>query len=56
MHHELHTEIDAAPELVWQVLIDLDRYPDWNTAVAVTAGSTPTLAPMPNWRLARVAR
>ena len=40
MHHELHTEIeiDAAPEVVWRTLIDLDRYPDWNPFIVSANG------------------
>ena len=40
MHHELHTgiEIDAAPEAVWSVLIDLDRYSDWNPFIVSVDG------------------
>jgi hypothetical protein len=40
MHHELHTEIDidAAPEVVWQVLTDLDRWADWNPFITSSVG------------------
>ena len=41
MHHELHTEIDidAAPETVWQVLIDLDGWADWNPFITSSVGT-----------------
>lgn len=40
MRHELHTEIeiDATPEVVWQVLTDLDRYADWNPFITSSVG------------------
>lgn len=40
MHHELHTDIDinATPEVVWQVLTDLDRYPEWNPFITSSVG------------------
>ena len=40
MRHELHTEIDidAPPERVWAMLIDLDRYPEWNPFVTSACG------------------
>ena len=41
MKHELHTEIDidAAPEVVWQVLTDLDKYGEWNPFITSSVGS-----------------
>jgi hypothetical protein len=41
MHHELHTEIDinATPEVVWQVLTDLDRYAEWNPFITSSVGT-----------------
>lgn len=40
MYHRIHTEIeiDTSPELVWQVLIDLDRYTDWNPFITSSVG------------------
>jgi len=41
MHHELHTEIDidATPEVVWQVLTELDGYADWNPFITSSGGT-----------------
>lgn len=40
MHPELHTEIeiDAASDAVWEVLVDLDRYPDRNPCIVSSQG------------------
>lgn len=40
MHHELHSEIaiDAPAEVVWDVLIDLERYHEWNPFIVESAG------------------
>lgn len=41
MRHEVHTEIDidATPDVVWQILTDLDHYPDWNPFIVASHGS-----------------
>ncbi len=40
MNHELHTEveIEATPSVVWDVLTDLEAYPDWNPFVVSSEG------------------
>ena len=40
MRHELHTEIDidATPETVWEVLIDLGKYHEWNPFIVQSSG------------------
>ncbi len=40
MHHELHTEVEiAAPiEVVWETLIGLAAYPDWNPFIVSAEG------------------
>ena len=41
MRHELHTEItiDAPTRVVWEVLVDLDRYAEWNPFVVRSSGT-----------------
>jgi hypothetical protein len=40
MHHELHTEIniDATPEIVWEILTDLGQWTDWNPFITSSVG------------------
>ena len=40
MKHELRTEIeiDAAPEVVWEILVDLGRYEEWNPFITSSSG------------------
>lgn len=40
MHHELHTEIEieAPPEMVWEILTDLNQYSDWNPFIVEASG------------------
>lgn len=33
MLHEVTVEIDASPGLVWEVLMDVERWPEWNASV-----------------------
>jgi hypothetical protein len=44
MAHHLHTEIeiDAAPTVVWSILIDLDGYTDWNPFITSSSGTIAT--------------
>ncbi len=41
MQHQLHTEVEihAAPEIVWDVITDLDRYSEWNPFIVESTGA-----------------
>lgn len=41
MKHDLHTsiDIDAPPEIVWEMLTDLDEYATWNPFVVSASGT-----------------
>ena len=41
MHHALRTsiDIDAPPRVVWDVLVDLDAYAEWNPFIVSSSGS-----------------
>lgn len=41
MKYELHSEIaiDAPPETVWEILIDLEHYAEWNPFVVSSIGT-----------------
>ncbi len=41
MRHQIQTEIEisAAPDVVWDVLIDLASYPEWNPFVVSSEGT-----------------
>ncbi|MEM9051331.1 MAG: SRPBCC domain-containing protein [Bacteroidota bacterium] len=36
VHHEI--TIDATPEKVWQVLTDMEKYPEWNPTMQLVSG------------------
>jgi hypothetical protein len=40
LSHRVHAEIeiDATPDEVWEIITDLDSYPQWHPAVAHTSG------------------
>lgn len=44
MHHALRTtiDIDAPPSVVWDVLVDLEAYAEWNPFVVSASGSVAT--------------
>ncbi|MBJ7602745.1 MAG: hypothetical protein JF888_06065 [Candidatus Dormibacteraeota bacterium] len=33
MHHEVTVEVDAAPEVGWAVLLDVERWPGWTASM-----------------------
>lgn len=42
-------EIEASPEQVWQVLVDFERYPDWNPQIVRLLGSPKVGATLEEW-------
>ena len=50
MKHRLSTEIDidAAPEVVWDTLVDLPRYAEWNPFVVSSSGTVAVGATLTN--------
>ncbi len=39
MHFSTRTRIDAPASAVWDILVDLPRWPEWNTTVTATKGT-----------------
>lgn len=37
--YETTFEIDATPQRVWQVLVALDRYAEWNPQIPLASGN-----------------
>ena len=46
---EAETTIDAEPEAVWDVLVDLRRYPEWYSGVISTEGTVGTREKIRIW-------
>ena len=42
-------EIKAAPEQIWQVLLDFSRYPDWNPQIIQLTGEPKLGASLDEW-------
>lgn len=42
-------EIEASPEQVWQVLVDFERYPEWNPQIVRLIGSPTVGAILDEW-------
>jgi hypothetical protein len=39
MHYSTSTTIDATPEAIWDILVDISTWTDWNTTVATIEGT-----------------
>lgn len=47
--YEAETTIDATPEAVWDVLVDLGRYPQWDSGVTKTEGTIAARSKIKIW-------
>ncbi len=47
--YEASTTIDAPPEAVWDVLVDLRRYPEWNSGIIRTEGTVAVRSKIKIW-------
>ncbi len=41
-HFEIHIDINAPKEKIWEVLTDFERYPDWNPTLTYVEGHLKT--------------
>lgn len=48
-HINESVEIDASPQQVWQVLLDFERYPDWNPFIVKLEGPAELGATLDEW-------
>ena len=47
--YEAETTIDATPEAIWDVLVDLGRYPQWDSGITKTEGTIAARSKIKIW-------